>query len=466
MNVVDISEQNHILLVDLGEKCGDVSLQCSDIAGFLNQLNGNIQGDVGRLGTVQAIMRDLSQNQMESGDAAQQLLATAQSAEQALALCNENATVSLDQVAALVRLVTGMETQLRAFLSIIEAVGGISDELRAIAKRTRMLGLNAAIEAARGGEATKGFAVVADEIRYLAEQADESAGSVSDKLSGLDRTARALIGGVEANIEHGRSTGVHIDALRTSMAEVAGLVDAFRSRSIAIADCTDDAGQDVEKLRSSLHQFSESAIANAGQLENARVRVDDLEGFANDIFNTVAHAGIETRNSRFIDMGISGAAEIRRLIGRALAEGRLSVADLFDTEYLPVAGTDPTQYTNRFVGFADAHIRPVLDVHTAGHPAIIGCCLVDINGFLPTHITERSRPHRAGERQWNLENGRNRQIFMDSQTRRALDSEGDFFLYAYRQDLGDGRYRALRSIFVPLEFSGRRWGLYELGYLI
>ena len=101
MNVVDISEQNHILLVDLGEKCGDVSLQCSDIAGFLNQLNGNIQGDVGRLGTVQAIMRDLSQNQMESGDAAQQLLATAQSAEQALALCNENATVSLDQVAAL-----------------------------------------------------------------------------------------------------------------------------------------------------------------------------------------------------------------------------------------------------------------------------------------------------------------------------------------------------------------------------
>jgi len=96
----------------------------------------------------------------------------------------------------------------------------------------------------------------------------------------------------------------------------------------------------------------------------------------------------------------------------------------------------------------------------------VGCCLVDMNGFLPTHISTRSLGQKSGDRLWNLENARNRQIFMDSQTRRALDSDGDFFLFTYRQDLGEGRYRALRSVFVPLEFNGRRWGLYEVGYLI
>ncbi len=89
-----------------------------------------------------------------------------------------------------------------------------------------------------------------------------------------------------------------------------------------------------------------------------------------------------------------------------------------------------------------------------------------MNGYLPTHISARSQPQRPGQHHWNMEHARNRQIFMDSQTRRALDGEGDFFLYTYRQDLGEGRYRALRSVFVPLVFGGRRWGLYEVGYLI
>jgi methyl-accepting chemotaxis protein len=89
-----------------------------------------------------------------------------------------------------------------------------------------------------------------------------------------------------------------------------------------------------------------------------------------------------------------------------------------------------------------------------------------MNGWLPTHISARSQPQRPGERAWNMEHARNRQMFMDSQTRRALDGEGDFFLFTYRQDLGEGRYRALRSAFVPLIFAGKRWGLYEVGYLI
>src|SRR3546814_2100902 len=107
---------------------------------------------------------------------------------------------SSDLVTELIENVTGLEGHLRQFLDVIETVGDISGQLGAIARQTRLLGVNAAIEAARGGEATQGFAVVADEIRRLAEQAGESAASVGDKLGLLDRDARQLIGGVEANL--------------------------------------------------------------------------------------------------------------------------------------------------------------------------------------------------------------------------------------------------------------------------
>ena len=458
--------ENQEILADLGERSADISLQCSEAAGFLAQIDKCIQLDISRLAGLQSRMEALSANQAESGVAALELRVTAQKAERIIADGNEAAALSLNEVAGLIAHVTGLEVHLRGFLSVFETVGGISDELGAIAHQTRMLGVNAAIEAARGGEATQGFAVVADEIRRLAAQAGESARSVREKLDQLDSNARGLMRGVEANIQRGREAGSHIDDMRTMMTEVSSLVTQFQQRSHAIAACTEEAGEDVESLREGLTLFSSSASQSASQVNSALGRLDDLEGMANAMLNRVAHGGVRTRNSSYIAMAEEGAEEVSTIIEKALASGRLSSEALFDTRYRPVAGSDPVQYLTDFVDFADVHIRPLLDRCTAQDPAVVGCCLVDMNGFLPTHISTRSLGQKSGDRLWNLENARNRQIFMDSQTRRALDSDGDFFLFTYRQDLGEGRYRALRSVFVPLEFNGRRWGLYEVGYLI
>jgi methyl-accepting chemotaxis protein len=458
--------ENQDLLANLGERSADISLQCSETAGFLARVNQRIRDDFALLESLQNSMRTLNASHEESGAAAHELSVTARRAEQIIADGNQAASLSLSEVAQLIAHVTGLEGQLRSFLSVIESVGSISEEIAAIAKQTRLLGVNAAIEAARGGEATKGFAVVADEILRLAAQAGDSATSVGDTLSQLEVNARTLIEGVEANIARGRDANTHIDGLRTVMTEISSLLAQFQQRSAAIIQCTEEADGDVVELREGLGQFSASARESMTRVDEARQQLDALEHRANDMLNSVAHGGVRTRNSRFIALAEEGAEEVAGIINGALDRGELSPAALFDAEYRPVAGSDPMQYRTGFVDFADSRIRPVLDRRTGEDKAIVGCCLVDMNGFLPTHISQRSHPQRAGERRWNLENARNRQIFMDGQTRRALDSDGDFFLFTYRQDLGDGRYRALRSAFIPLVFAGKRWGLYEVGYLI
>lgn len=458
--------ENQHLAIDLGERSGDIALQCSETAGFLEGLNRRIQGDAARLSELQKNMNALAASQNESVSAAQELSLTARRAARMIAEGHEAITLSIGEVADLVDHVTGLEGHLRQFLTVIEAVGDVSDELGAIARQTRLLGVNAAIEAARGGEATSGFAVVADEIRRLAGQAGESAASVGDKLGQLDKDARRLIGGVEANIGRGRDVGTHIDTLRTTMAEIASLVTQFGDRSGAIVTCTDEADADVTALGQGLTLFSESASESANRVETARRQLEALEGMANDMLNIAAHGGQLTRNSRYIALAKDGAREISAIIEDALGRGHIHMDALFDTQYRAIAGTAPVQFENSFTRFADMSLRAVLDRRTAEDDSIVGCCLIDMNGYLPTHISQRSLPQRAGEFDWNMEHARNRQIFMDSQTRRALDGEGDFFLYTYRQDLGSGRYRALRSVFVPLIFQGRRWGLYEVGYLI
>ena len=458
--------ENEHLLTDLGERSGDVALQCSETAGFLGELTRRIHADSHRLTQLQTNMEALAASQNESVVAAQELSLTSRRAARIIAEGHEAITQSLAQVASLVDHVTGLEGRLRQFLEVIETVGGISDQLGAIARQTRLLGVNAAIEAARGGEATQGFAVVADEIRRLAGQAGESAASVGDKLGQLDRDARHLISGVEANIGRGRDVSAHIDTLSVTMAEIASLVTQFGDRSHAIVTCTDEADADVGALRQGLTSFSESAAESAQRVEMAKVQLEQLEGMANDMLNTAAHGGHQTRDSRYIAYAEDGAGQVSRLINDALSSGQLTPSALFDGNYRLIQGSDPPQYDNGFTAFADSIIRPLLDRQTGQDKAIVGCCLIDMNGYLPTHITARSQPQRPGLRAWNMEHARNRQIFMDSQTRRALDGGGDFFLFTYRQDLGEGRYRALRSVFVPLMFEGRRWGLYEVGYLI
>lgn len=453
------------LLAALGEQAGDIAVSCSDTGGIVGRLNRQISAEAGRLATLVEAMEALNVSRSERREATAELLQTSEVAQLVLERGHRVAEQSLDEVSRLVGDITSIDGELHSFLETLGEIGGISAKLAEIAEQTQLLSFNARIEAARGGEATKPFEVLATEIRRLAATTSESSSEVGRNIARLQAAAGSLIGSLKANIANGRDSTRHIDALREALTEMAALVHQFHDRSQAIADCNQRAEIEIRKVDAGLVEFGEVAAESARRAEQARQQLDSLESRANDMLDQVAHGGVETRNTPFVDLAFAGAREIAALIEAHLG-GELTHKALFDTEYRPRPGTDPVQYDNDFANFADRHVRPILDRFTHQHKAVVGCCLVDINGYLPTHITERSQAQIPGQRLRNLEFSRNRQIFMDSQTRRALDGAADFFLFAYRQDLGEGRFRALRSVFVPLSFGGRRWGLYELGYLI
>ena len=91
------------------------------------------------------------------------------------------------------------------------------------------------------------------------------------------------------------------------------------------------------------------------------------------------------------------------------------------------------------------------------------CSQADMNGFLPTHVSDRSR-QPTGDLAHDTKYCRNGRILFDAIDRKAKASTAPFMMAVYRQE-GDGiNYVTVRNVYMPAIIGGRRWGDVEVAY--
>ncbi len=146
-----------------------------------------------------------------------------------------------------------------------QQVGEITEAVSDIAKQSKMLALNASIEAAKAGESGKGFAVVADEVKDLAERSQGATENVQNILQDIKKTAERAVmvtedgtKSVDANLEQAEAAGSIIESLgdviqETSMASKQ-IVSAVREESVGIEQVVTS----IHEIDKTTAQFSET----------------------------------------------------------------------------------------------------------------------------------------------------------------------------------------------------------------
>ncbi|MDB5721028.1 MAG: chemotaxis protein [Alphaproteobacteria bacterium] len=460
-SAVETADGNAINIV--ARNCGTLAIEVSDVSGYVAGVSDRISSNLRTLDALEEVTRRLLHDQARVSESTDEARILAEQARERLRDGRRAIEDTIGLFSGLTDLVVQLGERMAGFADAMSRVQNVSSSIEAIARKTNMLALNATIEAARAGEAGRSFAVVAAEVKKLAHETRDATGEIASTIASLSREAEVVTAEIDISVARSREAQGGLVTITDTVRHVTDLVSMVDRQTDGIAQSTSHIQQSVDSVKSGLEAFAADARENGGQLLQVQKRLGRVETLSNDMLDRLASCGVAIDDTPFIVFAQNAMREIEGLVENGLASGEIDATSVFDTHYVPMPGTNPPQFETRFCAFADVHIRPVLDRLIREKPRLIACAITDINGYLPTHLSERSQP-QGPDPKWNAEYCRNRRNFIDDVTRRAIASEKEAMLATYSMNLGQGRYLPVKNVFVPLFINGRRWGNFELAY--
>lgn len=217
-----------------------------------------------------ASIREIAQTSSAATDHADRVIAVTQTAEESSRAGEGLVEEAIESTAHVEQHVGAIATRLGDLSSRVSQIGDIISTVKDLAARSNVLALNAAIQAARSGEASAGFSVIAREMRALAEQSSGTAGEVPKLLGEIVESTQAAASATLQGTDKARSTAA---LARRAGTTIGSLANVCRESSVAarhIAESSRQQATGVNDVVAALAQLARAADGNVEGSEEMR----------------------------------------------------------------------------------------------------------------------------------------------------------------------------------------------------
>jgi methyl-accepting chemotaxis protein len=262
---------------------GRVAAAAEELSAQVEEVSRGAEAQRGRVEQTASAMSEMNSTVLEvarnAGRASEQSSLTRDKAGNGAELVNRvvKAINNVNSVA------TTLQDNMKELGAQAESIGGVMNVISDIADQTNLLALNAAIEAARAGEAGRGFAVVADEVRKLAEKTMSATQEVGASINAIQQSTKTNIHEVGSAVSNiGEATGL-ADASGEALKEIVELATANSSVVESIATAAEEQSATSEEINRSIEEINRIVNETSSGMMQSSAAVQELSQTAQEL---------------------------------------------------------------------------------------------------------------------------------------------------------------------------------------
>jgi methyl-accepting chemotaxis protein len=265
----------------LGAAAEELSAVTQDASRGLQQQNNEIEQAATAVNEMTAAVEEVARNAVSTSEASNQ-------STQAAREGRDRVVETVDAIQTMTHDVHNTSLMIEGLAAQGRDIGKVLDVIRAIAEQTNLLALNAAIEAARAGEAGRGFAVVADEVRALAHRTAQSTQEIEKMVAGIQNGTGEAVASMQQSNQRTQSTLEMARAAGVALEQITQSIHLINERNLVIASASEEQAQVSREVDRNLVNIRDLATQSSAGANQTSAASHELSRLAVDLNALVA----------------------------------------------------------------------------------------------------------------------------------------------------------------------------------